>query len=155
VVPSLGANAEVDLIKRVAITLNYLAHGGTMHNAGSLFGAPKTVAQTAVHQIVAVLGTFVDETICSPSTQEAWIKVCRGIEGVAGMPGVVGAIDGSLIRIERFADFNIWYYRRGYPAFNMMSVVDHCQRFLAFSLRKAPRTTSRSSIERFLLGKCF
>jgi hypothetical protein len=79
VVPCLGANAKVDLTKRVAITLNCLAHGCTMYNAGSLFGARETVAQTAVHQVVAVLGAFIDETIRSPSTQEAWSKVCRGL----------------------------------------------------------------------------
>ncbi|OWZ02033.1 hypothetical protein PHMEG_00026479, partial [Phytophthora megakarya] len=121
---------------RVAITINYLAHGGAMYDAGAVFGAGRTVALTAVHQVIAILHSFVDETIRTPTTQEEWSKICRDFEFVAGMPGVVGAIDGCLIRIKRLGDLDGWYCRRSYPAFNMMAVVDHRQRFMASSLRK-------------------
>lgn len=40
-----------------------------------------------------------------PSSHEDWIAVADGFERIGGMPNVAGAIDGTLIEIERPADY--------------------------------------------------
>jgi hypothetical protein len=44
---------------------------------------------------------------------------------------MVGAIDGSLIELERGGDFEGFYCRKGFPAFNVLAVVDHRKRYIA------------------------
>lgn len=63
------------------------------------------------------------------------MHIARGFEERSGLPNVMGAIDGCLFRICRFADFEGWYCRKGYPALNMQAVVDHKNRFMSFSIR--------------------
>jgi hypothetical protein len=53
---------------------------------------------------------------------------------VQRIPGIVGAIDGTLIEIERPADFEGWYCRKGYPAINLQAVCDHSMRILSYSM---------------------
>ncbi|KAG4036227.1 hypothetical protein PC123_g28203 [Phytophthora cactorum] len=70
-----------------------------------------------------------------PSTEKELAEVMQGFEEMLGFPGVVGAIDGTLITIKRFEDFEGFYCRKGFPAFNLMAVVDNELRFIAFSIR--------------------
>jgi hypothetical protein len=44
-------------------------------------------------------------------------------------------IDGTLIRVPRFAEHEGWYCRKGFPDFDLLLVVDHLKRARACSLR--------------------
>ena len=43
-------------------------------------------------------------------------------------------VAGCLLEIERPADFEGWYCRKGFTAINMQAVCDHRMRFLSYSL---------------------
>lgn len=58
-----------------------------------------------------------------------------GFFKVAGFPGVVGAVDGTLIAIPRPHDFEGWYCRKGFTAVNVQAVVDHLGAFRSISIR--------------------
>lgn len=45
---------------------------------------------------------------------QQWDRIRTGFELRGGIPNAVGAIDGSLIEIERPNDFDGWYNRKGY-----------------------------------------
>ncbi|EGZ25270.1 hypothetical protein PHYSODRAFT_485604 [Phytophthora sojae] len=46
-----------------------------------------------------------------------------------------GAMDGTLIAINRLHDFEGWYNRKGFPSVNVQAVCDHRKRFLSFDVR--------------------
>ncbi|DAZ96029.1 TPA: hypothetical protein N0F65_000024, partial [Lagenidium giganteum] len=70
-----------------------------------------------------------------PQTSTEWQAILEGFEDIAGVPYVCGAIDCTLINVPRFADWEGWYCREGFPAFNVQAVVDHNKRFMAYSIR--------------------
>ncbi|GMF19740.1 unnamed protein product [Phytophthora fragariaefolia] len=88
-----------------------------------------------IRQVVQVVTSFSEETICLPSTNAEWAAVFAGFEQLSGFPMVTGAIDGTLIRIKRLKDFEGFYCRKGFPAFNVLAVVNHKKQFIAYSIR--------------------
>ncbi|KAG6969617.1 hypothetical protein JG687_00003124 [Phytophthora cactorum] len=74
-------------------------------------------------------------TIHLPTTPARWREVESGFAQKCGFPGVVGALDGTLIRIQHLADFEGFYCRKRYPAFNIQAIVAHEQRFVSYSIR--------------------
>jgi hypothetical protein len=76
-----------------------------------------------------------NHTISYPTTVQRWDAIRTGFESKSGIPNAVGAIDGSLIEIERPADYDGWYNRKGYPSFNLLAIVDHQKRFMYVSIK--------------------
>lgn len=69
-----------------------------------------------------------------PRGRDNWAPIAAKFEEVAGVPNVCGAIDGTLIEIERPHDHEGWYCRKGYPAINMQVVVDAEKRFMSYCI---------------------
>ncbi|GMF57933.1 unnamed protein product [Phytophthora fragariaefolia] len=63
-----------------------------------------------------------------------WRRIELHFRCKRGFPGVVGAVDGSLIAIQRPADFNGFYCRNNYPAINVQGIVDADQKFMAIDM---------------------
>jgi hypothetical protein len=81
-----------------------------------------------------VIKLYYYETICLPTSDDEWNSIATGLQSICGFPNVVGAIDGSLIEIERPRMHDGWYCRKSFPAFNIMALVDHNKRFRAVSI---------------------
>jgi hypothetical protein len=128
-------NAVFSIQKRVAVTLHFLCNEGSYYLSGAVFGISKTMAHTYVDEVIKVLNLYFIDTITLPKTKSQMQKVISGFENICGVPNVVGAVDGTLIPIHRFADFEGWYCRKGFPAFNVQVVVNHKKRFQSFSIR--------------------
>jgi hypothetical protein len=145
-------NAVFLVRDRVAVTLHYLTHEGSIYSSGQVFGIGKSQSVVFVREVVTVLAGYVDDVVRLPFTSDEWNQVAMGFENVCGVPNVVGAIDGSLFRVKRFADFDGWYCRKGFPAFNMQAVVDHKQRFMSYSIRNGSQN-DKSVFNRSNLGQ--
>ncbi|ETL40179.1 hypothetical protein L916_08594 [Phytophthora nicotianae] len=78
----------------------YLASGGSMDNAATLLGMSKSSAVVYINQVLSVLSKMAKQKITLPSTSAEIKRVSLGFEKIAGFPDVIGAIDGSLIRIS-------------------------------------------------------
>lgn len=63
------------------------------------------------------------------------ITESKKFQRISKFPRVVGAIDGSLIQINRPRDYEGWYCRKGFTAFNMQGICDASMKFLEISLR--------------------
>jgi hypothetical protein len=83
---------------------------------------------------------------------DAWHSISAGFESVAGLPNVFGAVDGCLIMVRRFHHHEGWYCRKGFPAFNMMALVDHNKRFMAYSLRPGSQN-DRMAFQNSICGR--
>ncbi|KAG6614203.1 uncharacterized protein IUM83_10029 [Phytophthora cinnamomi] len=53
-----------------------------------------------------------------------WRRIKHGFKRKQGIPGVIGAVDGSLFQIQRPADYEGYYCRKDYTAINMQAIVD-------------------------------
>ena len=128
-------NTVFSIRDRVAIFLHYVTHKGSYYSSGQVLGASKTQARKYVNEVVLVLNPFVNEAIRLPQTDSEWKDVTSGFERMCGFPNVCGAIDGSLFPIKRFADFDGWYCRKGFTAFNIQVVASPNKRIMSFSIR--------------------
>lgn len=146
-----GRNRKFSLRQKVAITLSFLGSRGSMENVAQKFGASKATVSRAVKSIIAVLYGEREQLVFYPRNVGEWSDVAAGFEAIAGIPGIAGAVDGTLIRRTRPAAFWGWYCRKGFPAYNMMAIVDSAQRFLSFSVR--PGSCNDQSVwNRSLMG---
>ena len=129
-------NTVFSVTQRVAVTLHFYASGAAIHEAGNLFGMSKSGTIRYVEQVRRVLVICLAPNIIKlPRSEAEWFAIVNGFEEIAGFPLVVGAVDGTLIRIERPADFEGWYCRKNFPAINMQAIVDHKGCFMSYSLR--------------------
>jgi hypothetical protein len=85
--------------------------------------------------MVLLQRVHLESAVSLPHTPMAWRVIAGGFESCAGFPNVFGALDGCLIMVKRFRQHEGWYCRKGFPAFNLLAMVDHLKRFMAYSLR--------------------
>lgn len=112
-------NTIFSIQERVALTIHFLCTESGYATAGNLFGLSRTSAHRYVEQVMNILLKYFIKIVSFPSTNEHWENVAVGFEKICGVPNVVGAIDGTLIQIHRFEEFEGWYCRKGFPAFNV------------------------------------
>jgi hypothetical protein len=123
-------NSAFKIMDRTAIFIHYVTHESNLAVTGTVFGLSRASVSRFVDQLLNVVVLFKAESIRLPQTAEAWLQA-RADFASRGFPGMVGAIDGSLVELERGGDFEGFYCRKGFPAFNVLAVVDHQKRFIA------------------------
>ncbi|KAE9054829.1 hypothetical protein PF002_g33031 [Phytophthora fragariae] len=129
-----AANSKCPLVKRFALTMLYLEQGGTMDSAATVLGISRPRAVVYINECLGVLSTVAATYVVLPNANEVQ-AVEDSFFAVAGFPGVVGAVDGTIIAIPRPHDFEGWYCRKGFPAVNVQAVVDHLGAFRSISIR--------------------
>ncbi|ETV66984.1 hypothetical protein H257_16674 [Aphanomyces astaci] len=128
-------NTAILVDDRVACAMHYLTHADGYDATALVFRISKTMVRTYTLQVCQVLcQCYLADAVGMPTSQAAWETIRGGFEDVAGVPNAYGAIDGTLIAIKRFTDYNGWYCRKGFPAFNMQAVVDDKMRFMSYSI---------------------
>lgn len=126
---------KVDITRRVAVTMIYLSSGGTIYSAATVMGMSKSSAVVYVNQVLTVLVRMAKDEIKLPITQAEIEDIQYGFEMIAGFPDVIGAVDGTLLRISRPSEHERWYCRKIFPAVNMQAVVNHKMRFRSYCIR--------------------
>ena len=130
----IGRNSYFFHRERVAVTIHFLTHGGTVSDSAQCFGMSKSSALRFISEVIRVLVNLRDSIIFFPRTNTDLIKTAEEFERIAGFPNVVGAIDGTLIEIQRPDDYEGWYCRKGFCAFNVQAVCDWRRKFLSFAI---------------------
>jgi hypothetical protein len=132
----LDCRAIFTIRERVGVTLYHLAHTSTYAQSGDVFGMSKSRAMLYVDQVIQVLITcYRNATIFLPKCANEWKEIEDAFEERYGIPHILGAIDGTLLRVQRYNEHEGWYCRKGFPAFNIQVVVDHKLRFRSYSIR--------------------
>ncbi|OQR80927.1 hypothetical protein ACHHYP_16994 [Achlya hypogyna] len=123
------------IAKKVAMVLYYVgSEGGYRETAGAL-GVSKSWCVCVVRAFTKILASRAHEWINVPTSRSEWQRVARGFESKQGFFGVVGAVDGTLIDIERPSDYDGFYNRHGDPSLNVQAVVDANTRFMSVDVR--------------------
>ncbi|KAF4138748.1 DDE superfamily endonuclease, partial [Phytophthora infestans] len=108
--------------RALACTLFHLGLSGGYRKTAQAFGVSK--AWCIDNSIVRVLAAMRSTCIALPQNSKAWEDVVEGFSQVRGFPFCCGAMDGTLIAINRPRDFEGWYNRK-----------DHKERFISFDIR--------------------
>ena len=127
---------------RLLLTLSFLAHVPTMSYMGSKVGVPRnTLSSSILRKTVLALKTVL---IQDPATKEVRFPteehevraVMAGFKNKYGLPCIIGAIDGSLIRMlkptraQAGGDTDAYWCYKGHIASLLLSIVDSDGLFL-------------------------
>ncbi|OWZ07323.1 hypothetical protein PHMEG_00020298 [Phytophthora megakarya] len=65
-----GRNCMHKAIKRVALTMNYLAQGGTMDQAATVLGISRSRACVYINETMVVLSTMAKRFVVMPASKD-------------------------------------------------------------------------------------
>ena len=117
--------------KILAIGLYRLAHGNAYVTIGPNFNVGKTTVIEAVEDVVEALCDLKEEYIKFPSTNREVLATCQTFEELTDLPNVVGAIDGTHIKIKTPIESGPDYFSRlQQHDVVVQAVVDGEKRFL-------------------------
>ncbi|EEY63735.1 uncharacterized protein PITG_02218 [Phytophthora infestans T30-4] len=129
--------------KKVAASLYFLGSSGGYRETGAAMGMSRSYVMEITSEVVRVLKIVAPQVISFPSNREEWNAVEAGFASKHGYPGIAGAIDGSLIEIERPDNFDGFYCRKAYPALNMQAIVTSDGFFLSVDVRPGSWSDSK------------
>lgn len=117
----------------VLIYVYWLAHGLSYIVVARVFNVPKSTVHRVVHKVANYICRNLRRAVALPQAAEL-AAVGQGFAQLSGSPAftnVVGAIDGSHIRIKPPARHRIDYLNyKGFYSINMQAVCDSTGRFL-------------------------
>ncbi|OWZ11135.1 hypothetical protein PHMEG_00015888 [Phytophthora megakarya] len=119
-----GPYIKNTFIKRVVLSMLYLAKGGTMDQAATV-GISRPGSVVYINATLDVLSAMAKSMISMPPAEEL-AAFEDGFYATAGFPDTIGAVDGTLVRIARPHDFEGWYCRKYFPAaglHNMLTLI--------------------------------
>ncbi|XP_016117085.1 putative nuclease HARBI1 [Sinocyclocheilus grahami] len=93
---------------------------------GKGYGLSKTSVWRCVHTVTNALLRHAGDYIRLPATRQEVQEVHQGCHAIAGIPRVLGLVDGTLIPIANPSVIDQAYIsRKGYAAINVQVIVDH------------------------------
>eukprot|EP00644_Phytophthora_capsici_P007875 jgi/Phyca11/126503/e_gw1.63.88.1 len=121
--------------KKVAAALYFLGSSGGYREVGAATGMSRSYVKKITDEVIRVLKLVAIQVISFPRDRRRWNTIEDQFALRQGYPGVVGAIDGSLVEIERPDGFDGFYCRKSYPALNIQAIVTMDNYFLSVEMR--------------------
>nr|XP_055048163.1 putative nuclease HARBI1 [Misgurnus anguillicaudatus] len=106
--------------------LRFYAVGSFLEVFEDGYGLSKTSVWLCVHSVTNVLPRHATDYIRMPSTMHEVMETHQGFHAIAGIPLVIGLVDGTLIHISNPSALDqAFICRKGFAAINVQVVVDH------------------------------
>ncbi|KAF0705203.1 hypothetical protein AaE_014621 [Aphanomyces astaci] len=121
--------------KKVAVLLYFLGSEGGYRETGAAFGMSKSWCVETVNHFITILAAHVKSWIKLPKAASDWAQIEMEFLAKQNIPGIVGAVDGTLVDIYRPDDFDGFYNRNGDPSLNIQALVDAKLKFLSVDIR--------------------
>ena len=139
--------------KRLAVTLRWLAVGGTYASIGDAFGIDKSTVYKCIHLVIDVMFNHrgIRQLIRFPKTLQEVTEVIHDFEHLSGLPQCAGAIDGSQIPINKPSEDDgdvFWCYKHNAPAILLLGIVDATGRFLYVDIGRPGSVGDAGALER-------
>ncbi|PNF25629.1 hypothetical protein B7P43_G03830 [Cryptotermes secundus] len=90
----------IPVVKRLALTLRYLATGDSYSSLSFVFKVSKQVISNILPEVCAALLDSLKEFVKIPQTQDEWLLVAEEYERKWNFPHCVGAMDGKLCAVQ-------------------------------------------------------
>ena len=120
---SRGLSLSVEL--QIVLTLRFYATGSFEKVIGDLFGISESVTCVTIHRVTKAIACLKSRILRMPHSHEIDL-IRRQFYDLSSFPQVIGAIDGSHVRIlcpsKDIAQ--IFYNRKGYYSINVQAVCD-------------------------------
>jgi hypothetical protein len=123
-------NGASHLLK-LATVLHYCSDPSALRRNGHLHGVPKSTLDDWIPLVASWINTALAKAITMPTTQNGSAQaIAARVLADVGISGVAGFIDSSLIPLARrpshpeLADSNIFWTRKGFPAYHLQAVCD-------------------------------
>jgi len=119
--------------KAFLMTLWYLSNTETFRQCSDRFNVTKSSCHRIITKIIEYLVKKSRQYIAWPTDQRL-NKIKSGFCKIHGIDGVVGAIDGSHIKIKRPTSkyHYVYYNRKGDYSLLIQGVCDHKKKFISF-----------------------
>ncbi|XP_056092298.1 putative nuclease HARBI1 [Rhinichthys klamathensis goyatoka] len=119
---NFALSPEVQLLA----ALRFFATGSFIEVVGEGYGLSKTSVWRCVHTVTNALLRHAGDCVRQPATRQEVQEVHQGCHAIAGIPRVLGLVDGTLIPIANPSVIDQAYIsRKGYAAINVQVIVDH------------------------------
>ncbi|KAK3095416.1 hypothetical protein FSP39_014413 [Pinctada imbricata] len=120
---SLSSRSQVEM------PLRFYATGDKMRTIGDTLGYHVSSVSRSVRDVSDALTEVASEYIKWPDNLEKR-TIKRGFFDIAGFPGVIGAVDGTHVRIIGPSEHeNVYVNRKGFHSLNIQGICDHQGRF--------------------------
>ncbi|KAJ9509961.1 hypothetical protein QJQ45_011439 [Haematococcus lacustris] len=111
--------------EQLAIALSYLAKGSNLSHVGSTWGCSKTMVSRCIANVTMAMWDRLSHHISLPRTEADWQATVLEFEHISGLPQIVGALDGSHIRIDQPDNVGHAYYNhKGFQSFVAQGLVN-------------------------------
>ena len=125
-VAQIRGKAPVDCAKQVMICLWYLGNEESYYNVSDRLGISKSTTHDVVWRICLAFCHLMEELIVWPKSEVLVTQTEAGFREISGLPGIIGAIDGSHINIIPPDDDEQSYYnRKKRHSIQVQAVCDH------------------------------
>lgn len=144
--PATMRNHSIPGMHQIFIALRYYASGSFYAVLGDGMGVHKSTVSRIVTRVTAAICNLFNRYIVFPRRRQDIDSTKQNIYNVAGMPNVLGAIDGTLICIVRPKEReNLYVSRKGGHSLNILAI---CNSDLIFTnvIAKYPGATNDSFI---------
>ncbi|XP_041349161.1 uncharacterized protein LOC121368490 [Gigantopelta aegis] len=133
---------------QVVIALRYFASGSFLQVVGDTFGLDKSTVSRVIFDVAGALCDLRNNFITWPVEQQHLSKVKKGFYELGGFPGVIGAVDGTHVRLQAPSDNEpAFVNRKGYHSINIQAICDDEGRFTNI-VAKWPGSTHDSHVFR-------
>ncbi|ETV85762.1 hypothetical protein H257_02345 [Aphanomyces astaci] len=120
---------------KVVVVLYFLGSDGGYRETAAAFGMSKSWCVNVISVLVGVLSSSAATWINLPRNSAEWNDVEQVFFARQKIPGVVDAVDGTLIEIQRPKDYDGFYNRNGDLSLNIQAVVHAKTRFMSVDIR--------------------
>ncbi len=112
--------------------LRFFATGDKLRTIGDTFGIHISSVSRIISTVSLALMRHLDRFVNFPTEEEHLQELKRGFYSIRKFPGVVGAVDGTHIRIQAPSGDQEPYYvnRKGYHSINVQAISDWQGKFL-------------------------
>lgn len=126
----LSSGLRVSPNLQLLVTLGYLASGSYQLSMGDCNDMSQPTASKCICKVSAAIAELAPDFIKFPEPEEEE-KIMQQFSSIAGMPGVIGCIDGTHVPIKSPGgdDADLFRCRSNFFSLNVMGVCDTSMRF--------------------------
>lgn len=117
--------------QHLVIALKFYGHGSSFRNLGEQYGVGIGTVSRVINSVTNAIPLAFSDSIKVPTTREGCQEIATNFYAVAGIPNIIGCVDGTLIPIQRpTINEHVYVSRKGYHSINAMAVCRDDLRFV-------------------------